>query len=101
MKPVSVIGLALLIGVGAYIYSINKQISDIEEVCSLFPTGTEVGDLKKIESKYSVKLMGPFAVEDKPQTQQALFCAVLTMCDTFCRVEFQNKKVIRAEVSRL
>lgn len=101
MKTLSTIVLAIVIGTGAYVYFINKQISDIEEVCSLFPEGAVVGDLKEIENNYSVKLMGPFAVEDKPETQQALFCAVLTMCDTSCRVEFQNNKVIKAEVSNL
>lgn len=101
MKTLSTVGLAIVLGIGAYVYFINNQISDIEELCSLFPEGTVVGDLKEIENNYSVKLMGPFAVEDKPETQQALFCAVLTMCDTSCRVEFKNDKVIKAEVSNL
>ncbi len=60
MKTLSTIGLLIVIGIGAYIYSINKQISDIEVVCSLFPEEAAVGDLKEIENKYSVKLMGPF-----------------------------------------
>ncbi len=60
-----------------------------------------VGDLKEIENNYSVKLMGPFDVKDKPGTQQAIFCAVLTMCDTSCSVEFQNNRVIKAGVSKL
>ena len=101
MKTVSTIGVAIVIGVGAYIYSINDQISDIEEVCSLFPEGTVVEDLKEIEINYSVKLMGPIDVKDKPGTQQAIFCAVLTMCDTSCRVEIKNDRVIKAGVSNL
>ena len=88
-------------GAGAYIYSINDQISDIDKVCSLFPEGTAVGDLKEIENKFSVKLMGPFDVKDKPGTQQAIFCAALTLCDTSCSVEFQNNKVTKAGVSKL
>ena len=70
-------------------------------MCSLFPEGTAVGDLKEIENNYSVKLMGPFDVKDKQGTQQAIFCAVLTMCDTSCSLEFQNNRVIKAEVSNL
>jgi hypothetical protein len=101
MKTLSTIGLLIVIGIGAYIYSINKQISDIEVVCSLFPEEAAVGDLKEIENKYSVKLMGPFDLKDKPGTQQAIFCAVLTMCDTFCSVEFQNNRVTKAGVSKL
>ena len=101
IKTLSTVGLLTAIGIGAYVYSINDQISDIKEVCSLFPEGTDVGDLRDIENKYSVKLMGPFDVKDKPGTQQALFCAVLTMCDTSCWVEYQNNRVIKAEVSNL
>ncbi len=93
--------MAIVFGIGAYIYSINDQITDIEEVCSLFPEGAAVGDLKEIENKYSVKLMGPFDVKEKSGTQQAIYCAVLTMCDTSCRVEFQNETVIKAVVSKL
>ncbi len=101
LKALSTFGLLTAIGIGAYVYSINDQISDIEEVCSLFPEGAFVGDLKEIENKYSVKLMGPFDVKDKPATQQAIFCAVLTMCDTSCWVEYQNNRVIKAEASNL
>jgi hypothetical protein len=101
MKTISTFVLLIIIGIGAYIYSINKQISDTEVVCSLFPEGTAVGDLKEIENKYSVKLMGPFDLKDRPGTQQAIFCAVLTMCDTFCSVEFQNNRVTKAGVSKL
>jgi len=101
IKTLSTVGLLTAIGIGAYVYSINDQISDIKEVCSLFTEGTDVGDLRDIENKYSVKLMGPFDVKDKPGTQQALFCAVLTMCDTSCWVEYQNNRVIKAEVSNL
>jgi hypothetical protein len=101
MKTLSAFGLLMVMGIGAYVYSINDQISDVEEVCSLFPEGAVVGDLKAIENSYSVKLMGPFGVKDKPGTQQAIYCAVLTMCDTSCSVEFQNNRVIKAEVSKL
>ncbi len=45
--------------------------------------------------------MGPFEVKNRPRTQQALFCAVLTMCDTSCWVEYQDNRVIKAGVSRL
>ena len=101
MKTGSAIGLALVLGVGSYAYLFYKQISDVEEVCSLFPTGQVVGNLEEIENNYSLQLMGPFAVNDKPQTQQAIFCASITMCDTSCSIEFQNNRVTRAEVSRL
>ena len=70
-------------------------------MCSLFSEGAAVGDLEKIEGKYSVKLMGSSDVKDKSGTQQVIFCAVLTMCDTSCSVEFQNNRVIKAGVSKL
>ena len=101
MKTMSTIGLAFVVGVGGYIYFFNKQISDVEKVCSLFPEGAIVGNLKEIENNYSLQLMGPFAVQNKPKVQKAIFCASLTMCDRSCNVEFQNDRVIKAEVSRL
>lgn len=101
IKTVSALGLLIAIGIGAYVYAVNDQITDIEEVCSLFPAGADIGDLKALENRYSVKLMGPFDVDNKPGAQQALFCAVLTMCDTSCWVEYQHNRVIRAQVSDL
>ncbi len=90
-----------VIGVGAYVYAVNDQISDIETLCSFFTEGADVGDLNELEKNYSVKLMGPFEVKNRPRTQQALFCAVLTMCDTSCWVEYQDNRVIKAGVSGL
>ena len=101
MKPTSAVGVVLVLGAGAYIYAYNKQLADVEEVCSLFSKGEAVGDLREIENRYSLKLMGPYAVKSQPETQQAIFCASLTMCDTSCGIEFRNDRVTRAEVSRL
>ena len=54
----------LTLGVGIYISYLYGQISDIDEVCSLFPEGVAPGDWKTIEEQYSVKLMGPVEVSD-------------------------------------
>ena len=101
IKALLTTGLLIAIGIGAYVFAMNEQITDVAQVCSLFPEGAYVGDLNEIESNYSVKLMGPFDVEDKPGAQQAIFCAVLTMCDASCWVEYRNSVVIRSEASSL
>lgn len=93
--------LLIVIGIGSYIYVLNDQIADIDEVCSLFPEGAPLGDLKELERKYSVRFMGLSRVKDKPGAQRALFCATLTMCDTFCSVEFEHNEVVKAGVSNL
>jgi len=100
-KAVSTIGLFLVVGIGTYVYLFTKQISDVDEVCALFPEGAAEGDLKEIEDRYSLKLMGPFPVKNKSDTQEAIFCASFTLCDTFCSIEFQSGRVTKAEVWRL
>jgi hypothetical protein len=102
MKKTSrVFGSLIVIGVGFAIYSLSKQISDVAKVCALFAEGAAVGDLGGIEDRFSVQLMGPFEVSGKPGTQQVVFCAALTMCDTSCSVEFKNDKVTKSGVSNL
>ena len=86
---------------GAIIYSVNKQISDIQEICSMHPKGASVEHFKELDQKYSVQYMGPSKVKEDPETMQALFCATLTMCDTSCTIEFQGGKVTNAYVSNL
>lgn len=101
MKNVFKLSGLLMLGLGVYIYCLNGQISDIEEVCSLFPEGTAPGVWKDIEEQYSVKLMGPFEISDKTGVERVIFCAHLTMCDTSCNIEYQDNKVIKSGVSRL
>ncbi|NND72991.1 MAG: hypothetical protein HKN43_15560 [Rhodothermales bacterium] len=100
-KAVTTIGLFLILAVGTYVYLLASQISDVDEVCALFPEGAVIGNLKEIEDNYSLKLMGPFAVRNKSDTQEAVFCASLTLCDTSCSVEYRNGRVTKAEVRRL
>ena len=100
-QSLSVIGLGFIVGVGAYAFFLVKQLADVDEVCSLFRQGAAVGELQRIEEDYSLKLMGPFALRNKAGTQQAIFCASLTLCDTSCSVEFRNGRVTSAEVRGL
>ncbi len=85
-----IVGLLIVLAIGFYVYSINKQISDVNEVCSLFPKGAKIGDLKEVEKRYSVRLRGPYEAKERPNSQFAIFCAHLTMCDAACMVEFKN-----------
>jgi len=101
MKTPSRIGLIMVAGIATYLYFMIDQISDVEEVCALFPEGAAVGNLKAIESKYSVRFMGSFEFGDEPGTQRAVFCASLTMCDNSCSVEYRNDTVIKSQVSSL
>lgn len=98
---VKLIGLLMAVGIGVYIYCFNGQISDIDEVCSLFPEGAAPGDWKAIEDRYSVKLMGPVEVSDNPGVERVIFCAHLTMCDASCNIEYQDNKVTKSGVSNL
>ncbi len=100
-KTASIIGLVLVFGIATYAYLLTKQIADVEALCSAFTEGAAVGDLRGLEDRYSLKLMGPFAVQDKPGTQEAIFCASMTLCDTSCSVEFQDGRVTKAEVWKL
>ena len=101
MKSVAKSCGLLTLGVGIYISCLNGRISDINEVCSLFPEGAAPGDWKGIENRYSVKLMGPVEVPDKPGVERVIFCAHLTMCDTSCNIEYQDNNVTKSGVSKL
>jgi hypothetical protein len=90
VKISSTIGLLIVIGIGAYIYSINRQISDIEVVCSLFPEGTAVGDLKEIENKYSVKLMGPLTSRINLEHNKLYFVQSLPCVTHFVVLNFRT-----------
>ncbi len=97
----NIIGAFILGGIGLYIYSITKQIDDVKSVCSLYPVGAKAEGFEAIEKQYSVKYMGIFKERKDSETEQALFCATLTMCDTSCRLEFKNNVITKSKVSNL
>ena len=80
-----------------YVYFRSDQISDVEEVCSIFHEGTTVEDFDGIEDTYSVKQIRSFN-KNKIEKQTITFCAVLTVCDCSCNLEILNNKVVKAEV---
>lgn len=90
----------IIIAIGAYIYAISDQISDAEEICSLYPKGTVVSDFREIEKKTSLRLMRPYDATDKERKQTVLFCATLTMCDTSCSFDVLDSRVIQAKFAR-
>ena len=91
----------LTLGVGIYISCLYGQVSDVDELCSLFPEGATSANWKGVEDRYSVKLMGPIEVPDKPGVERVIFCAYLTMCDTSCNIEYRDNKVTKSGVSKL
>lgn len=97
MKTISILGLVLVIGIGAYVYLLSDQVSNVGKVCSIFLKEAPVGNLKQIAMNYSLDLRGPITVKNKPDTQMAIFCAPLTLCDSSCNIEFQNGQVVKAE----
>ena len=101
MRTRNFIGLIMVASIATYLYVMIDQISDVEAVCALFPAGAAVGNLKAIESEYSVRYMGSFEFGDDPGTQRAVFCASLAMCDNSCNVEYRNDTVIKSHVSSL
>jgi hypothetical protein len=87
-------------GIGLYVYSINKQIDDIENICSLYPVNAPSRGISDIATKYSVKYMGSFEVEENTGIMRATFCAPLTMCDTSCSLEYKDNKIIKSTVHK-
>ena len=97
MKKISISLFLVIGGIGFYLYSINKQISDVDAVCSLFPEGEMMTNLKEVDEKYSLSLRGPFKLNDRPGVFQALFCADLTMCNASCTILFQDGTVVKSQ----
>ena len=97
MKTFKIAGLLLITGIGFYIFSIYNQISDVAEVCALLTPGSTVEKLKEIESNYSLKLRGPFELNNKPGELHAIFCSELTLCETACSIEIKNDIIISTQ----
>jgi len=97
MKPIKVIGLLLVFGIGFYVYSIFQQVNEVAEVCSVLSAGTPVGKMKELKTHYSLELRGPFELKDKPGTLVYIYCSDLTMCETSCSIEVKDGKVKKSE----
>ena len=100
MKIILFIAALIIPSVSYYVYSINKQIKDVEKVCTVYYVGKSAKSLNYIENIYSVKLMSIYPIEENPGTSRATVCAFLTMCDTSCTIEFSNDIVTMSKVSR-
>ncbi len=100
-RTIKFISLLMVIGIGFYIYSLLSQVRGAADLCDSYPVGSQIENLEKLESVYGLTLMGPIEVKDKPGVQEAIFCAALTMCDTFCSLEIQNGRVTQSNYSNL
>jgi len=99
MKKVIII--LLIGGIAFYTYSLNKQISDVETICSRYPVGASAKGILNIKNEYSVQYTGAYEIKNNPNARRATFCAAFTMCDVSCSLEYKNNVIIKSKVIRL
>jgi len=99
MKKVIII--LLLGGIAFYTYSLNKQISDVETICSRYPLGASADGILNIQNEYSTQYTGAYAINNNPDARSATFCAALTMCDVSCSLGYENNIIIKSKLIRL
>jgi len=100
-RIIKLIGFLILIGFGVYVYALLDQTQSVANLCDSYPAGSQIENLEKLEKSYGLKLIGPIDIGNKPGTQKAIFCAVLSMCDTSCTIEFQNGRVTHSNYSNI
>jgi len=98
-SPGIILAILVVLVIAAYLYTMRSQALGVTELCARYPEGSPVGNLIEIAREYSAKLMGPQAVKGQPETEQAMFCAALTMCDVSCSLEIKDGVVTKSVYS--
>jgi len=85
--------LVLAVGFAIYLAVTMAQIRAAAKLCEAFPAGSHIVDLENFESTFFLTRVGPVDDSAEPGTQSVLFCASMTMCETACRMEIEDRVV--------
>ena len=100
VRGVGKVGLLLMVGgFAVYISILLAQSRAAVNLCDNYPVGSRVEDLENIEGTFLLARMGPLDDPNNPGTQKMIFCAPLTMCDTSCSIEIEDRVVKSAKFS--
>ncbi len=94
-------GLLVALGIGYYIYAMNAETSDVEELCARYPVGTPADGFAATADGLSGDLMGPMGPDDKSGKLTYIYCSPMTMCDVSCSVDIEDGVVTRSDFHRL
>ncbi|MDX1402178.1 MAG: hypothetical protein R3245_09670 [Kiloniellales bacterium] len=88
------LGYLLIAGaIAVYIAVLMAQGRAAAKLCDSYPAGSRIEDVENIEGTYLLTRMGPFEDPENPGTGKVIFCASLTMCDTSCSIELEDRVV--------
>ena len=101
MRTGNVIGLLVLGSIAAYVLLLSAQRNAASELCARYSVGASIEDLDDLDGTFLLTRMGPMDDPENPGTQRVIFCAGLTMCDTSCTLEIEDRVVTDARKSEL
>jgi hypothetical protein len=80
-----------------FFYVVTAPGRAASDLCDSHPVGSPIEHFENMEGTFFLKLMGPLPDPDRPSTQSASFCAILSMCDASCRFVVKDGVVIEAK----
>lgn len=91
--------VSVAVGIAVYVLILLAQGQAAANLCNNYPAGSRIDDLGKLEGTFLLTQMGPLEDPGKPGAQKIIFCASLTMCDTSCSLEIEDRVVKSARFS--
>jgi hypothetical protein len=99
IRASSMTWLLAVAGIAIYVSILIAQSRAAGDLCERYPAGSFIEDLENVDGSFLLSRMGPIRDRDNPDTTKLIFCAPLTMCDTSCSLEIQDRVVKRAVFS--
>jgi hypothetical protein len=86
-------GPLVLAGIVIYIFTLVAQGRAAVSLCDRYSVGTQIEDVENLDGTFFLTRMGPLPDTNNPAVQSVIFCANMTMCDTSCSLEIEDKVV--------
>ena len=86
-------------GIAIYVLTLIAQSRAAESLCERYSVGSQIDDIESLEGTFFLSPMGPLPDPGNPSAQSIVFCANMTMCDTSCRLEIEDRIVTSATYS--
>jgi hypothetical protein len=90
--------LVVIAGIAIYISVHVAQTRAAANLCNRYSVGTRIEDVESLEGTFFLTRMGHID-PNIMAVQSVIFCAGMTMCDTSCRLEIEDRVVKTAKYS--
>lgn len=91
-------GPLVLAGIAIYILITVAQGRAAASLCDRYSAGTRIEDVENLDGTFFLTRMGTIN-PNIPAAQNVIFCASVTMCDTSCTLEIEDRVVKSARYS--